>query len=364
VRVVLVLLLVYLFLVAIELLGASFKSVGAGTAKSLIESFDNPFAGLVAGILATVLVQSSSVTTSTIVALVGRGALPLSVAVPMIMGANVGTTVTNTLVSLGHVTRDDEFKRAFAGATVHDFFNLLTVAILFPIELATGFLQHAAQALAGMLPIKEGEPFESPIKEAVKWLAEHIQSVCDGVGLQGGWLALVLLVIALVLIVLSLFYITKNMKALMANRIEEMLNRVLARSGLLGLAIGALITVSVQSSSITTSLLIPLFAAGLLNLEAAFPIMLGANIGTTVTAFLAALVTDVNGLTIALVHLLFNVCGTLMFLPFPPMRRIPIWLARRLAELAIKNRVWVLAYVGLVFVVFPSIGVFFFQLLK
>ena len=119
-RAVLVLALLYLFLVAIEVLGSSFKSLGADTAEKLITSFTNPFAGLAGGILATVLVQSSSVTTSTIVGLVGQNALPLSVAVPMIMGANNGTTVTNTIVSLGHITRNNEFKRAFAGATVHD----------------------------------------------------------------------------------------------------------------------------------------------------------------------------------------------------------------------------------------------------
>lgn len=364
-RVALVLLLLYLFLVAVELLGSSFKSLGADSAEKLITSFTNPFAGLAAGILATVLVQSSSVTTSTIVGLVGQNALPLNVAVPMIMGANIGTTVTNTIVSLGHITRSNEFKRAFAGATVHDFFNLLTVLILFPLELATGFLQTSAQWLAGVIPMGEGGTFKSPLKVAVKWLSHHVKDgLHDGLGLAGGWLALGMVAVALVMIMLTLYYITKNMKLLMASRIEEMLNRVLARSGLLGLVIGALITVSVQSSSITTSLLIPLFAAGILNIEAGFPIMLGANIGTTVTALLAALVTDVNGLIIALVHLLFNLCGTMIFFPFPAMRRIPIWLSQRLADLAVKNRVWVVGYVGIVFVAIPSIGVFFFQMLQ
>ncbi len=365
-RAVLVLALLYLFLVAIEVLGSSFKSLGADTAEKLITSFTNPFAGLAGGILATVLVQSSSVTTSTIVGLVGQNALPLSVAVPMIMGANIGTTVTNTIVSLGHITRNNEFKRAFAGATVHDFFNLLTVMLLFPIELATGFLQKSAEALASIIPMSgDGGTFKSPVKVAVKWLSHLIKDgLADGLGLSGGWLALAMVIVAVAMIMATLYYITRNMKLLMASRIEEMLNRVLMRSGLLGLVIGALITVSVQSSSITTSLLIPLFAAGLLNLEAGFPIMLGANIGTTVTALLAALVTDVNGLIIALVHLLFNICGTLIFFPFPPMRRIPIWLAERLAELAVKNRVWVVAYVGIVFVAIPSIGIFFFQMLQ
>ncbi|MEI5617209.1 thymidylate synthase, partial [Streptomyces brasiliscabiei] len=86
------------------------------------------------------LIQSSSTVTSIIVGLVAGG-LPVELAIPMIMGANIGTTVTNTLVSLGHVRYKDEFKRAFASATIHDFFNLLAVAIFLPLEMAFGILE-------------------------------------------------------------------------------------------------------------------------------------------------------------------------------------------------------------------------------
>ncbi len=134
-------LLIYLFLAAIELLGAAMKLAGHDVAQRLFVGLENPFAGLAVGILATALVQSSSATTSTVVALVGVGELPLEHAVPIVMGANIGTTITNTLVSLGHLTHGPSFRRAFAGATMHDLFNLLTVAIFFPLELATGFLR-------------------------------------------------------------------------------------------------------------------------------------------------------------------------------------------------------------------------------
>ena len=69
----------------------------------------------------------------------------------MIMGANIGTTVTNTLVSLGSIRQSDEFKRAFAAATVHDFFNLLAMLILLPIELATGVLSSIAESITEAL---------------------------------------------------------------------------------------------------------------------------------------------------------------------------------------------------------------------
>ena len=122
--------LVYGFLVSIRLMGSAFKAMGAETASGLYEGIANPFAGLAVGILATVLVQSSSTSTSTIVSLVGQTggtALPLKTAIPMIMGANIGTTITNTIVSLGHIRQGGAFRRAFAAATVHDFFNLILV---------------------------------------------------------------------------------------------------------------------------------------------------------------------------------------------------------------------------------------------
>ncbi|NQT41096.1 MAG: Na/Pi symporter, partial [Planctomycetes bacterium] len=203
VRLCLVLVMVYFFLAAIQLFGNSVKLFGADTAKSLFSGLENPFAGLAVGILATVLVQSSSVTTSSIVVMVGTGDLQLAHAVPMVMGANIGTSITNTLVSLAHVTRKAEFRRAFAGATVHDMFNVLTVIVFFPLEMATGYLQHGAEWLVGTLPLAGAEGgFKSPIKTAVKWCAKKIESVfSQGMGLEDGILASALCVVALVLIV-------------------------------------------------------------------------------------------------------------------------------------------------------------------
>ena len=359
VRLLVFVLMIFVFLTAIRLFGQSIKALGSDTARDLFSGLENPFAGLAVGILATVLVQSSSVTTSTVVAMVGSGTLPLAYAVPVVMGANIGTSITNTIVSLGHMRQGQAFRRAFAGATVHDIFNLLTVLILFPIELATGYLRTTAIWLVSVLPIGAGGgSFKSPVNTLVKASAGVIESfISDTIGLDGLVLAIALLVVALAMLIGSLVIITKNMRALMADRIEQWLNRILRRSGLLGLAIGTGITMLVQSSSITTSLLIPMFGAGVLSLDAAFPIMLGANLGTTITAMLAAAVTGPLGLTIAMVHLLFNLTGTCIFLPVKRMRRIPIFLAEKLAETATENRAWAFAYVVGTFIVAPILGI-------
>ena len=353
------LVLLYLFLVGIQLFGGSFKLLGAEQAKNLFSGLSNPFAGLAVGVLATVLVQSSSVTTATIVGLVGTNQLPVSFAVPMIMGANIGTSITNTLVSLGYVTRNTEFRRAFAGATVHDFFNLLTVIVMLPVELSTHVLEKSATWLASKIPQGDTDAgFKSPVKSAVKWLAKKIEAFfSDVVGLEGNWLAGILGALAFILIVVTLIFITRNMKVIMADRIEEWLNRVLAKSGLLGILIGTVITVLVQSSSITTSLLVPMFGAGVLTLRAGFPIMVGANLGTTITALLAAVVTGPAGLIIALVHLLFNISGMAIFFPIPAMRNLPIACAEKLADLTVKNRLWVVFYILITFVCIPLLGI-------
>lgn len=360
--------LLYTFLVGINLMELAIKNLTSSTNWAQMLNRDlNPFIGLAVGVLITVMVQSSSATTSIIVAAVGANVISLTTAIPMVMGANIGTSVTSTIVSLGHVTRSQEFRRAFAGATVHDCFNLITVSILFPLELISasmmdgrGILNRAASWLVQFLPHgSQGEKSSNWIKISVKWSSGHIKDFfTDVIELSGVWLSVALLFSAIMMILGALYFLTKTMRVLMANRIEKWLNRALEKSVYLGLIFGVVITVMVQSSSITTSLLVPMFGAGILTLEAGFPILVGANIGTTVTALLASLATDdvKAAMTIAMVHLLFNCCGTAIFLPIRRMRLIPIACAEWLADRAVGNKLWVVGYMLAVFVLLPLIG--------
>lgn len=359
VRAVLVLSLLYLFLVGVGLLEDGIKGLGSGFQDALFESVDNPLAGLFVGILATVLAQSSSVTTSTIVGLVGSGLLGVEAAVPMIMGANIGTTVTNTLASIGHVRRPAEFRLAFAAATVHDFFNLMAVTILLPVELLTGVLSSTAERLTGALLGTTGAEYDSPIKEAVGLPITAIESLLARLGLQGNPLAGVLLVLGLASIFVALGYITRNMRVLVADRVERSINAMLGRGGgVTAILLGLVITVSVQSSSITTSIMIPLAAAGVISLHNIYPVTLGANVGTTISALLASLASArPEALTVALVHTLFNITGIVLFYPVPGLRNLPIRLAERLSEVAVKRRSAVVGYVAFLFLVVPSVGV-------
>jgi sodium-dependent phosphate cotransporter len=357
VRLALLVALLYVFLIGVELLGSGIAGIGGGAADSLFRGVANPIAGLAIGVLATVLVQSSSVSSATIVALVGSGVVTVPDAVPMIMGANIGTTVTNTLASLGTIRRSNEFRRAFAGATVHDLFNLLAVAVLLPLELLTGMLSRTAIALSGVVGGTAGGEFNSPIKGAVGAGAGIFEAVAALFG-EGTGAAVVLVILGLGLVFATLVAITRNMRMVIAGAAERSLNAVLERSGALGMLVGMAVTVAVQSSSITTSLLVPMMAAGVLTLRNAYPITLGANVGTTVTALIAALAVPlVAGLQIALVHLLFNLCGILLFYPVRALREVPIRGAEWLAEQAVHRRSAVLAYMVTVFLLVPGIGV-------
>lgn len=363
-RLVLVLVLLYLFLVGVKSLEGGIGAFGGDFTDRIFQNVSNPIAGLFAGMLATVLVQSSSVTTATIVGLVGAGALGVEAAVPMVMGANIGTTVTNTLVSIGHVRQGQEFRRALAGATVHDFFNLMTVAIALPLELATGFLSKTARALTDLLHGQDAVPGatvpKSPIKAAVSYPVDRVEGWLES--LSSGWQGAILLAIGIAFVFVALAFITKNMRAVMAGRIEQSLNAVLDRgAGVGAMVVGMVITVAVQSSSITTSILIPMVAAGILTLKNAYPVTLGANVGTTVTALLASLAAESpDALTIALIHTLFNLFGILVFYPIPVLREIPIRLATAIAEVAQRQKRWVIVYVAGVFVALPLVGLVVF----
>ena len=358
-RALLVLGLLYLFLAGVGLLGDGIETMGEEFQEGLFASVANPLSGLFVGILATVLAQSSSVTTSTIVGLVGTGLLGVEAAVPMIMGANLGTTVTNTLASLGHVRRPGEFRPAFAAATVHDLFNVLAVAVLLPVELLTGLLSDIATALTSVFIGVGGADYESPLKEAVSLPVELATDALVATGLSGNVLGLAMVAVGLGAIFVALGSITRNMRVLIATRLEASINAMLGSGGgATALLLGMVITVAVQSSSITTSIMIPLAAAGVVTLRNIYPVTLGANVGTTVSALLASLASDrPEALTIAFVHTTFNVLGIGLFYPVRALRELPIRGAERIADLATRRRSTVVAYVLLLFIVIPAIGV-------
>lgn len=371
-QVILLLGIIYVFLVSLELMGASFKLFGKDFAEGLVASTSNPFIGLFIGILATAIIQSSSTTTSIVVAIVasgayGAGAGPevISLAVFIIMGANIGTSVTSTIVSMGHIRKREEFQRAIAGATVHDFFNIITVIILFPLELIFGILSKPAAYLANLLFVGGGA---GGFLDAMKFVKHGVKPASKGIihgteylfGAEAAIVPLITTLLAFAILFLALHGLTWILKRLLIGNIQHKVEHVLFGSTLKALGWGAGITTLVQSSSVTTSLSVPMVATGKVSLEKVFPFLMGANIGTTTTALIAALVSTtaanpVAGLAIAFCHLLFNLIGVCVIYPIPSIRRIPIKLAAGLGLLTTKNRLYGIGYVVTTFFILPFV---------
>jgi sodium-dependent phosphate cotransporter len=360
-RAIAVVALILLFLVGVNGLSNGFRSAGGGLIEFFFEATENPLIGLMIGILATALIQSSSVTTSMIVAFVAAPVhpLPIANAVPMVMGANIGTTVTNTIVSMAHITRREEFRRAFGVAVCHDFFNLMSVAILLPFEISTGFLQRAATDLSGLLTGIGGVEYDSPIKGVLQLALDPIRRLLQLLSPSDQFAGVVLILVSAAMIFTALTLLVKVLRSALRTRVELVVNRAFGQSAVVAMLLGMAVTTMVQSSSITTSLLVPLAGAGLITLEQAFPITLGANVGTTVTALMAALATTgVNaraGITIALVHLLFNLTGTVLIYPVERIRRIPLAAARGLADNVAESRRRAIVYVLAFFYGVPAV---------
>ncbi len=351
---------VYLILLAVGMIGSGFKWAAGGRegAEQLFAFATNPFMGLIMGTMATALVQSSSTVTSVIVGLVAGG-LPVATAIPMVMGANIGTTITNTLVSLAHIRSKDEFRRAFSAATVHDFFNLLSVVIFLPLEMAFGFLEKSALFLSRLVMGGESysmgglnfiKPITKPLIGTAKDTLSHLPEPLGGI---------VLVVAGILLIFAAITFLGKLLRKVMVGRAKRILHGAIGRGPVSGIASGTAVTVLVQSSSTTTSLVVPLAGTGIFGIRDIYPFTLGANIGTCITSLLAA--TAISGpnaifaLQIALVHLLYNCLGVVVIFGTKFLRELPVMGAETLARVAAERKSIAVAYVLGVFFVIPGI---------
>lgn len=333
-------------------MGTSLKMMGKGMATTLIQTTTNPLVGLFIGILATSLIQSSSSTTSIVVGMVGGGVLNVANAIPIIMGANIGTSVTNTLASLTQIKRNTEFQRSFSVAIVHDYFNMLSVLVIFPLQYFTNFLGRIATFMGEKFQNVGGLKFLSPVKALTRPLADILKRLLE----DYSW---VLFVISLFLLLFALTQMVKALKVLIVQKAEAWFDRYLFKTALRAFFVGLLLTVLVQSSSITTSLAVPMAGAGLLTIVQIFPYTLGANLGTTVTAILAALVTgNLAAIVVAFSHLLFNISGMIIWWP---LKYVPIFFAQRVAHFSIRNKTIPIIYIILVFFVIPILVIIFFR---
>ena len=344
-----------IFMFSIDFLTFSLTELNNEAANALFTATSNPFVGLFIGLLTTALIQSSSTISAMVVVLVASGNLSLAQAVPVIMGANIGTTLTSTLVAFGYVLKRKTFRKALSAGVLHDIFNIITVIILLPLEVYFGVLSQLAAWLT-------------------HWFVWEERTSMEGIGLNGFFLrplsyelytflvwpllalvAGILLMIGSIKILSSLAYkslITPNFK-----KIKKHIFNYPYRS----FAYGVFFTAAVQSSTVTTSLMVTAVATGKVALRKVFPFIMGANLGTTITAVIAALYKTEAAISVAIVHVLFNLVGNLIFLPFPRLREIPVKLAKKFGKQTSLNKTIGFAYILLTFFIIPFFLIYFNQ---
>ncbi len=350
--------LIYLLICAVSIISRGFAGLGADAAHSMFAFAANPWVGLFVGVLGTVLIQSSTTTTAIAVTAVGSGALAIQGAIPIILGANVGTTVTTTLVALTFIGNRDEFRRALAASSIHDFYNWLALLIFFPIELIWHPLERLSGAITyelygtGWLPDPSRfniiRSMTTPVVDVVTGLTSHLPGAVGPV---------FTIVIGAALIFVAVRYLGKLLKMLMVGRARDILIKAVGRNPYLAMGSGMAVTVVTQSSTITTSVLVPFAGAGILTPAQIYPVTVGANLGTTFTVVFAAFAVvgqDARiGLQAAFVHLLYNVFAIVAIYVIPVLRPVPLFLAQTFARIASQHK-WVVAvYLGTVFVAVP-----------
>jgi sodium-dependent phosphate cotransporter len=341
-----------LFIFAIDLLTVAVGRINSGLALEILQATKNPFISLFIGLLVTALIQSSSTVTASVVAIVASGNLTLQQAVPIVLGANIGTTLTSTLVSLSYVMNNKEFRRALSAGISHDVFNILSVILLFPLEIYFSLLSKVAAHIAGWFA--SDNSFEGPIvynrmftRTWTDWLVDQIN------------LPLVAMIISIFLVFFAINVLSTAMYKSFVRDTFEDINKVIFQKTGLAFFYGIFFTAAVQSSTVTTSLVVPLVASKKVTLKKAFPFIIGTNIGTTITAVIASIYKPEAAIALAIVHVLFNSCGTLVFLPFSYIRAIPVWMANYMGKISLRYRFVGFAYILLTFFIIPFLLIYF-----
>jgi sodium-dependent phosphate cotransporter len=346
------LLALFLFIFAIDMLTVSMSQLNSSVANDILQATKNPFVSFFIGLLLTALLQSSSTVTSSVVAIVAAGNLSLEQAVPMVMGANIGTTLTSTLVSFSYIMKKGAFRRALSAGIVHDIFNTMTVVILLPLELYFKFISRLAGKTADFFA--SDASYSEPMvyhQMITRPLSDWINSTIE--------IPFLTMVLSIFLVFLAIKLLSSSVfKALELGSSNDF-NKYIFKNTSLSFIYGTFFTAAVQSSSVTTSLIVPLVAEGRVSLKKAFPFIIGANIGTTITAAIAAIYKTEAAIALALAHFFFNLIGALIFLPFPVIRNLPVLLAIYMGKKSAQNRIIGFAYILFTFFIIPFFLIYF-----
>jgi sodium-dependent phosphate cotransporter len=361
---------IFLFICSLEGVKSGFKLIFAEWQSNILGMIDSntaPVTGIAVGILSTALVQSSSaVVAATMVSMASMVASGLSLdvamrfGVPMVLGANIGTTITNTIVIFG-VKRGmtgSEFADTIPGVIVDDVYEALTISLFFIVEMTTGFISNTVlwlgdyltnvlnleAALAAydktIIDILVKAPIVKPIS---KFIVEIFGPDIGGILQFILWFGV---------IVFSMGLITKGLETLIDKGWEDRVQRAF-NSPVSGFFTGFALTWLVGSSSIGSSLVVPFLATKVVDLKKAYPYLCGCNMGTTVdmSQIYGYIAGGIVGIMLGAAHVMLNVMALLLWL-VSPLRFVPIMVAEKIGEAIKKNENAGLVLVFWVIVIF------------
>ena len=345
-RMTLIVLALLFFFFSIDLMVTSFESLAGAYHENILSSALNPFIGLFIGLLVTAIIQSSSTTTTMVVAIVATGTLTIQEAIPIIMGANIGTTLTSTIVSIGFISNKIAFRKAVSAGVIHDFYNIILALVIFPLEYYYGFLSGAATFLNGLIT-------KNP-STATNIYSESFFNL----GLSEvviGWVSnsTIVVILSFLLLFVSIKLLASTIQKTIIGKSRDRLRRFVFNKPHKSFGWGMLLTAAIQSSSVATSLMVPLVATDKVRLKSAFPFIIGANLGTTVTALIAAIFRSEAAIGIAVCHFLFNLIGALLFMSLPFLHTGLINLIKRFSVITTQNRLVGLLYIVFTFFLLP-----------
>ncbi|KFD70031.1 hypothetical protein M514_17890 [Trichuris suis] len=406
--IVLVFVCLYFFICSLDLMTDGFKLLGGHAIADAFRSntiLKSPIAILMIGIVVTAILQSSSTVTSIAVVMVGAGAFTVEQAYYVVMGSNVGTAVTSTIVALFSSGDRSKFHRAFSAAVIHDLYNWLGVVVMFPLEVITSALFGCGFIvwLTGLMvqditpgSMQDSEFFQKMIDPFTHLIFQAndevltnrslglidnqtsvVKHYCNDGRNETYWCPFVLnlnwpdssiggllLFISLVMLICCLTSLVKVLNRLLGGEMRRILHKSLNfqlrgrwnwLTGYVCILLGALITLVVQSSSIICSTMIPLVAMNVLSLERFWVYEIGADVGTTGTAIFAALATDTlkTPLQLSFCHFCFNFLSIFLFYSIPMIRHLPLRAAEFLGKTSAKYRWFALVYIAVTFIIFP-----------
>jgi sodium-dependent phosphate cotransporter len=289
----------------------------------------HPLTAFFFSVFITVVMQASFITEFAVL-FAAASLISLPVGIALVLGGNVGTCITNTVVSFINFSEKGQFKKAFSASVVHDLFNILMVLVILPAELSTQFFSKQMLSLAHWLGANQTEPAGNllPVPAALNDFFTHSPFLKT-------FSYSVLTLIAVLATVAGILLIVVNLKKLFLERMGTTLKERVFTSKLKSVGCGIGFTFLVQSSSISTSLVVPLVGNGTIKLTRAFYYLIGCNVGTAIVTVVMTLPIIWNnhayGTAVALGHLIFNFYGVLLMLAIPAIATMLCLFASRIA---------------------------------